>query len=70
MTHNTKVQISNFISTAIIVCILLSARHSTDKAQRLHLYAIAGAVAVGYFSALFLWLRRYQRKSRSFSEHL
>jgi|GEM_PF-3620485 len=70
MTHKTKVQISNVVSIFIIVFLTDSARHTTDKAQRLDLYAVAGVLAVGYVLALIFWERRYQRKSRSLSEHL
>jgi hypothetical protein len=69
MTHKTKVQIANWLSTATVVYLALSARHVPYKAQRLEMYAIAGVLAVGYFFALSSWERRYQEKSRSFSEH-
>jgi len=52
MAHKTKVQISNWISTAIIVFLALSARHATDKVHRPYLYAIAGVLGVGYLCAL------------------
>jgi hypothetical protein len=69
MTHKTKVQIANWICTAIVVYLALSARHLPDKAQRLEMYAVAGVLALGHILALSSWERKYQRKSRSFSEH-
>lgn len=69
MTHKTKVWISNWISTAVVVYLVLSARHVPDKAQRLEMYAIAVVLAVSYCFALSYWEQRYQRKFRSLSEH-
>jgi len=69
MTHKTNVHIANWISTAIVVCLFLSARGAANKTQRLILYAVAGVLAVVYSFALRHWEQKYQRKSRSFSEH-
>jgi len=69
MTHKTKVWISNWISTAAVVYLALSARHVPDKAQRLEMYAVTAGLALSYCFALGYWEQRYQRKTRSLSEH-
>ena len=69
MAHKTRVQTANWISTATVVYLALSARHAPDKAQRLEMYAIAGVLAVVYLFALRYWEQKYQRESRSLNEH-